>query len=447
MRGHDQKQSPGLRLCAFAAIGFCLSSAGAASPLPQEAYVWQRSWNQPVREAVAQHASNFTSVVVLAAEVTWKGREPQVTHVALDYPTLASANCPVGLALRIGPFPGPFGASDSITEFVANLAASLIQQAQTNHVSPRELQIDFDCAESKLDGYRVWVQAIRKQVAPIPVVITALPSWLTQPACKSLVQTADGFVLQVHSVARPASFDAPFTLCDPAAARRAVERAAGLGAPFRVALPTYGYTMAFDRSGRFVGLSAEGPRKSWPEGVRLKEVFADPVEQAELVRQWNANHPSAMKGIIWYRFPVADDIFNWRWETLRAIMSSRIPRESVRADSRRVEPGLVEINLVNDGELDISSRLAIEVRWQNARMLAGDGLRGFEMAAGKPTTVQFRNQSQPGRLRAGERQVIGWLRFSEEREVQVEIIKGSAGHGPGHDVGKESNSKSAEDRR
>jgi len=34
----------------------------------------------------------------------------------------------------------------------------------------------------------------------------------------------------------------------------------------------------------------------------------------------------------------------------------QLPHESVRAQLRRVEAGLVEISLVNDGELDISSR-------------------------------------------------------------------------------------------
>jgi hypothetical protein len=47
-----------------------------------------------------------------------------------------------------------------------------------NQIVPRELQIDFDCAESKLDGYQVWVEAIKYKISPVPVTITALPSWL-----------------------------------------------------------------------------------------------------------------------------------------------------------------------------------------------------------------------------------------------------------------------------
>src|SRR4029077_10218524 len=125
----------------------------------------------------------------------------------------------------------------------------------------------------------------------------------------------------VHSLERPRSLNSPFTLCDPAAARRAVERAADFGIPFRVALPTYGYRIAFDAAGRFVGLSAEGPARSWPTGVQEREVRADPIQLAQLTQFWTTNHPPAMRGLIWYRLLITNDILNWRWPTLSAIVA------------------------------------------------------------------------------------------------------------------------------
>ena len=390
-------------------------------PLTHEAYVWQRAWTPPVREAIAQHASRFSGLTVLSAEVSWKDKQPQVVRVPLDYTVLTNVYCPVGLAFRIGPCPASLATNDATTGFLTDVAASLIAEARSHRLAPRELQIDFDCAESKLDGYRAWVEAFRRKVAPLPVSITALPSWLDQPAFKRLAAAADGYVLQVHSLQRPRALDAPFTLCDPAAARRAVERAAQIGIPFRVALPTYGYLIAFDAGGRFVGLSAEGPSKTWPASVRLGEVRADPLELAQLVQLWATNRPAAMRGVIWYRLPVSDDILNWRWATLGAIVSERFPRESFRVETRRVEPGLVGISLINDGELDISSRLTIQVRWRNARFVAGDGQREFELVDGGPSTVKFQTKTEPCRVPAGEKQVIGWLRLSEDREVQIEM--------------------------
>jgi hypothetical protein len=389
--------------------------------LSEDAYVWQRDWNQPVREAVAQYSSNFESLVVLNAEVSWREKQPQVIRVPLDYAVLTNAN--VVLALRIGPYPGPFSSDDKTTTLLTGLAAALVTEAKSNGLNPRELQIDFDCAESKLDGYRVWVEAIRRKIAPVPLTITVLPSWLNQTSFGKLVAATDGYVLQVHSLEAPKSADAPFTLCDPLAAQRAVERAGKYDVPFRVALPTYGYIIAFDQGGKFVGLSAEGPNKAWPQDVQLREVRTDPMAMARLVETWTTNHPTAMRGIIWYRLPVTVDNLNWRWPTLAAIVARREPHESFHATARRVEAGLVEISLMNDGELDISSRLAVEVRWSDARLIAGDGLRDFELAEQNGSAARFQNQSSQYRLPAGEKQIIGWLRFDKNREVQLEVKK------------------------
>lgn len=390
-------------------------------PFRHEVYVWQRNWNEPVHEAVQHHGSNFVNLVALRAEVTWKDAKPQIARVAVDYPTLTNAPCPVGLALRIGPFSGPFAKDDPAIKFLCDVASSLVAQAQTNALRLSELQVDFDCAESKLDGYCIWVDAIRDRVAPLPVTITALPSWLNAPAFRRLATAATNYVLQVHSVERPRSFDAPFTLCDPSAAMRAVQRAGRIGVPFRVALPTYGYLLAFDKSGKFIGLSAEGPRPNWPPDAQLREVGSDPRQLSQLVQSWTSRRPAAMRSVIWYRLPIETDTLNWRWPTLGAIVAGRSPRESLRSEPRRVEAGLVEIHLVNDGELDNSSRLAVEVRWSNARLIAGDGLRDFELAEQGISSARFQTQATTSRLRAGDNLKLGWLRFDRDCEVQIEV--------------------------
>jgi hypothetical protein len=409
-------------------------------PLRHEVYVWQRAWTHPVLEAVAQHGSNFAALAVLKAEISWKNQRPQLVRANVDYATLAMTKRPVGLALRIGPYPGPFApplpptaaavtpatngpAAAAITAYLCNVAAGLVAEARTNSVALAELQIDFDCAESKLDGYRVWVEAIQRRVAPVPVTITALPSWLNARAFKRLVASATNYVLQVHSVSRPKSIEAPFTLCDPDAARRAVERAGRIGVPFRVALPTYGYVLAFAPDGQFLGLSAEGPRPNWPADVRVREVHSDETELSALLQDWTASRPAALQGVIWYRLPTTVDNFNWRWPTLAAMLNARVPQEKFSVRARRVESGLVEISLANTGELDVSSRLAVVVRWPQGRLVASDALRGFELTERRNTTAQFQTKSQPVRLRAGDQFVIGWLRFDADCEVQCELKK------------------------
>ncbi len=408
-----------LRFLWFALLTTDLSLAAAG--LPSEVYIWQRAWTETVRRAILEHSESFAELVALKGEVTWHDGEPRLAEVSLDYHALSETKRPIGLALRIGPYRGPFSRTNASTAYLADLAQKIVSEAQAANVTPSELQLDFDSAASQLAGYRAWVEVIRTRIAPVPLAITALPSWLEQAAFRPLVEAADGYVLQVHSLERPTSFNAPFTLCDPVAARRAVAKAAQFGIPFRVALPTYGYLLAFDGKGRFIGISAEGSAKIWPADARLKEVRAEPVQIAQLVREWGSTPPSGMKGILWYRLPVEGDTLNWRWPTFSAILQARIPRKSVRVESHRVEPGLVEISLVNDGELDISSRLAVQTRWRVGRLIAGDGLHGFDLADRGVSSARFETAPRPYHLPAGEQQVIGWLRLSEDREVQGEL--------------------------
>ncbi|MBI2876616.1 MAG: DUF3142 domain-containing protein [Candidatus Tectomicrobia bacterium] len=327
------------------------------------------------------------------------------------------------MALRIGPYPGPFAAQDGLTTLMVDLAASLVAEAGKHHLALAELQIDFDCADSKLSGYRLWVEAIRRKVAPVPVTLTALPSWLSRREFEGLAAASDGFVLQVHSLAWPTGTDAPFSLCDPAAARRAVERAARLGMPFRVALPTYGYVMAFDREGRPVGISAEGLSVAWPREVRRLDVHADPAAMAALVRAWTADRPASLQGIVWYRLPTSEDRLNWQWPTLATVMAGRAPRGALQAEARRPQPGLVEIDLVNAGNADRPLQVVVSLRWREARLVAGDALQGFEWIDAGPTEVRLHPTTNLAlvRLGPGQRRMIGWLRLSENAEVKVDV--------------------------
>jgi len=293
--------------------------------LPSQAYVWQRKWGDEVRAAVRRAAPSLEGLVVLAAEVDIEGGKGKAARVAIDHAALAACGRPVGLALRINPYPGPFDRDGGLARSLGDLAAELVAGWRGKGLEPSELQVDFDCAASKLDGYRAWIEAIRPRVAPVPFAITALPSWLERPAFRTLAAEAGGFVLQVHSIERPSGPNRPIVICDPAAARRSVAKAGRLGIPFRAALPTYGYLVAFGPGGDFLGISAEGPRPSWPRGAVVREARADPAAMAGLVRALTAERPAMLAGLIWYRLPVDTDSLNWRWPTFAAVIRGRDP--------------------------------------------------------------------------------------------------------------------------
>jgi hypothetical protein len=392
----------------------------AAGVLPHEAYVWQREWHDEVREGIAQARGQLTGLTYLGAEATWEHDRFRVATAAVDYEALQAAQMPVGIALRIGSYSGPFAADGVGTRLLRDLASALLHEARAAGISPAELQLDFDCAESKLDGYRVWVEAIRREVAPVPVTFTALPCWLDRRAFKSLAASADGFVLQVHSLERPKDPDAPFTLCDPTLARKAVEKAARFGKAFRVALPTYGYALAFDPKGQYVRAYAEGGAPACPEGGRLRILRTDPAGMAALVRDWTQDRPRDMRGLIWYRLPTDKDALNWRWATLSAVIAGRKPEARMQCKAHRVEDGAVEIELANEGEADAPLAATVAACWRDAPLIAGDGLNGFEFVADEGG-AKWHGHDPARRLAPGQHMKVGWLRLGREVEVGTDV--------------------------
>jgi hypothetical protein len=394
----------------------------AATPLPREVYVWQRTHHPAVASALRAHAAEFATVVVLAAEVSWgkptpstPARAPQITRVSLDWSALAAAP-QVGLALRLNAHSGPFARDDGTTRALVALARELLAEAAAHRVRIAELHIDFDAATAKLAGYREWLLALRTAVAPVPLTFTALPTWLNSPDFPALARTANHYVLQVHSVERPSRVDTPATLCDPIAARAAIERAAIVGVPFRVALPTYGYTLAFDRvTGRFAALSAEGPAPAWRDNPAylVRELSADPTALAALVRSLEADRPAALTGIIWYRLPVDGDRLNWSWPTLSAVAAvaaGRAPSPRLVVELHATAAGLAEISLVNRGDGDFAGPVRLAASWRDAHRLGADALGHFAITA--ETARSLRLTAPALRLAAGQRRPAGWLRLS-----------------------------------
>jgi hypothetical protein len=409
------------------ALGLWLRHGRRASgPLPQEAYVWQRSWGPEVRAAVRQ-TQGLAGLVVLVAEVDLSTRPPRVAQVGVDTAALRESGRPAGLAIRIGRFSRqgpatPLAQDTEAVRFLAALAGRIAGQARAQRLPVREIQLDYDCPESRLGEYPILIQAVKEAVAPLPVTITALPAWLRQRQdFAALVAVADGYVLQVHSLAAPRRFDAAFLLCDPEAARRAVEAAARFRRPFRVALPTYGYVVAFDRDGKILGLSAEGPLLSWPKSAAVRVARSDPAAMAGLVRTWTGDRPAELTGLLWYRLPSAADRLNWPWPAFRAVMAGRPPRPALRADLRTPEPGLIEIDLVSTGEADAPWPSPVDVRWSGAPLLAADGLAGYRLTQGGEQQIRLRRAAtawdRP--LRPGERRQVGWMRFTGPAQVEA----------------------------
>ncbi|HSU81695.1 MAG TPA: DUF3142 domain-containing protein [Thermoanaerobaculia bacterium] len=417
------KQNPfgarGAILLSLILLALACRHPHASGPLRQEAYVWQRSWSPAVRQAI-QQASGISGFVVLAAEVDLRQGSPKIARVPLD-PSLKEAGKPIGAALRVTTLPTRFAAEPQIVQLLAGITSDLTAEARAKGIALSEIQIDYDCPESKLDDYRGLLPTLRKTAAPVPLTFTALPSWLGQRrAFGGLIAAADGYVLQVHSLKPPSEPWGEIALLKPEEAREWTDTAARFGRPFRVALPTYGYLAAFDAQGRLLGLSAEGPLLSWPQGITVRAARSDPAVLAGLIRDWTRDRPAELAGVLWFRLPVIGDRLSWSWPALRAVMVGREPHGKVRADVRAPEPGLAEIDLVNEGDGESALPSPVRVRWKEGTFLAADGLAGYQMQPPERNGLSLA-RPRPGRLRPGERRTIAWLRFASPTEIQIEL--------------------------
>ncbi|MDB6140804.1 MAG: hypothetical protein JWO94_3876 [Verrucomicrobiaceae bacterium] len=412
-------------LLKLAAVLPCLLAITAcdrqpAASLPQRAYVWQREWTPAVSAAVTQASPRLAGLIIFGAEITWRDGKIKPVHCLIDWKTLRELHKPVAIAMRIAPWPGPFDNASSTEELVKQ-AKALLQKAELEKVECAELQIDFDCAQRKLEGYALWLKALRSAVKPVRLVITALPAWLDEKALPALLVETDGWVLQVHS-AMPEAPGAQVATCDPERARRWVAKAVKLHRPFEVALSTYSAQAGYAPDGKLVGLALDGIQPSWPAGTRIMQFDSDAAALTQLTNEWQALRPTGMQGILWYRLPVATDQRNWRWPTFAAVIEGRPPSHhlSVRTEGEE----LLDLSVVNDGEADEDLKgVRVRVTWEGAGPLASEALPGWTLNIENSQSLIISSLAQTQRLPPGAHRSMGWLRFDHPTLHRVEIVR------------------------
>jgi hypothetical protein len=388
--------------------------------------VWQRDWNPSVVNAVARSRNDLTGHVVLACEIEWQNGRPRPIFPDVDWAGVRYEGNSLSPAIRVMPYPGPFSEDDETIRFLCETARQRLSHMQTAGVEPRELQLDFDCAQKKLAGYAKWVRAMRRAIEPLPLVITTLPSWLDEPEFPGLVREASGYVLQVHSVSPPAG--GRTLVCDPALARSRVARASSIGVPFEISLPTYRTIAGYDAKGRKIGAYSDAVRPAWPPGTRIREYATDLNAMAALVAEWQAKHPENCIGLIWYRLPVDGDRQNCPWSALRALMQGRPPvqaceaRVNGQALDGKILITLADLSLVNTGESDDFSLASIVVKWDPpATLTFAEPPAGWQMTQGDHH-LTFNSPQPLMRLSFGTSRAMGWLRFDQPAHLHVHIL-------------------------
>jgi len=292
-------------------------------------YVWQQQWTDPVREGVARAARRADTYFVLYALARQGAGRVEVKTIQPDWSVLAAARVPVVLVIRVS---GALDLAGDEPESAASLA--LAEAARTGAADARArgvhvtgLQVDYDCPASRLRPYGRLLRSLNTELVDsgLELSITALPSWLRQWWFRSAAGQVAYYVLQVHALEPPSSPDAPLTLYRRDKLAWYLCRASRVGVPYYVALPTYGYRVAFDPQGAFAGIVAEGPAPDWGPDYQVRDVRAEPAEVADIVRGLSERRPSQCRGVAWFRLPVDTDARNWSWQTLEEVMDGRAP--------------------------------------------------------------------------------------------------------------------------
>jgi hypothetical protein len=409
-----------LVICAVLFAACNRTAPRVSSPLPQRGYLWQRDWTGAVNDAVLEAQKRMDGVVVLGAEIGWAGKKPEAVRANINWEMLKSHHVSCSIALRIAPYPGPFVADDTAARFIVGVAKSLVDLAASHGIALRELQIDFDCAQKNLREFRAWLRVLREAVHPLRFVITTLPVWLDDPEFVPLLREADGYVLQVHSVPRSNISDRA-TLCDVALARLWVRKAARLGLPFSVALPTYRCNAGYDAAGKLLSVAMDSVQPAWPPNTHVLEFDTNADEMAMLVKEWRQTRPPQLHEIIWYRIPVATNVRNWRWVTLSAVMSGRKPLHQLVVLQEGENP--IDLAIANTGEADEHLNSIVMANWSSGIIVASDALPGWIVALTDGRAVFSPAAGYRMRLSPGTKRRIGWLRYEEPAKLQLELAK------------------------
>jgi hypothetical protein len=392
--------------------------ANISGPLLQRGYLWQRTWNPAVLDALRIAETRLDGVVLLGAEILPTSQPPRVIPATIDWDRLRSSQKPLAIAVRVGAFPGPFVAGDLTARTIAETAESLLSAARSHQVELAEFQLDFDCAQKKLAGFRVWLRFLRARIKPLRFVITALPAWLDEPEFKTLLNEVDCYVLQVHSVP---TFEngGRMLLCDTDLARKWVTKAAKLGAPFSVALPTYRCLAGYDSTGKLLAVAMDSVEPVWPRGTRVLDFATDADRIASLVHEWMSARPAQLRELLWYRLPVADDERNWGWTTFSAVIAGRAPVHQLVAMQEGNNP--IDLSISNAGEASDQGDTTVTATWTGANLLTFDALPGWKVSVEKERAFFTQVAGTRSPLPPSGKRSIGWLRYDKATIVRLQV--------------------------
>lgn len=305
--------------------------------LPQGAYVWQRIWTPAHRGALANSHELFSELHVLAAQLQ-PGEGWFDAHVDLDALRIDARN--VRPVIRLDGGLPTLNAND-----IATRSARLIADWRNAGVHVDGIEIDFDGTAARMDEYARLLVVLKAQLPrDATISITVLPGWIAAPGLPALLDHADESALQLHATTDASS--APFD------ARQAAQSIADFGAlarnPFDIALPSYGSAL-------------DATNGDDVQGGERRELNADPVAIAGLLRDLERAHPAKFHRVLWFRLPLPGDRRAWPLATLAAVIRDQPLQAKLEADATAGGDGAFDLQVANRGTLAAALPSQVEI--------------------------------------------------------------------------------------
>jgi len=361
-----------------------------APPLDQQLYVWQRQWTAGHEVALSDSRDDFSTLRVLAlqafAQAGW-------SRARINPVLLKTDGRPLIAVIRLD------GQLQSLNQDeITRQVQQLINDWQSQGLHLAGVEIDHDAGVARLPAYREFLTHLRDALpSSLPLSITALPAWSDSPELPKLLSTVDSSVLQVHAVRDPRR-----GLFDPDQALQWANAWSCITVkPFYLALPAYGVALLPSASGAPIVESEVSIERV---GER-RELLADPQQLGRLATQLRDAPPEHLKGLIWFRLPLANDRRAWSLTTLRAVANGDDLHSQLKL-KLSAQQGLYDIGIVNEGNLDSA--------WPERVTLVVHGCEGADALAGyalqQEADLLTFTRLREGRIAAGGQRAIGWAR-------------------------------------
>lgn len=397
---------------------FILSLNIPAFAFENHIYIWQKSWNQPIKNAVHEINPLVEGFTILSGHLNYQKGKFSVSPVDVNWSYFDSKSKNVILALRIHSAASKLFKSESMQEAInqmGDLLNKAKQRAEASGVKVIGVQFDYDCPTSKLNDYARFLSLFKQTHSNLSVSITALPTWLNTGNFKTLIRETVFYVLQLHVFERPKSISEAKKIFLVDEAMDDVKQADTLNHPYFVSLPTYGYEVAFDKKGQFIGLKAENAPILWAKDAEVQTVITQPQQILSFVQLLKDRNSTFMKGVYWFRLPLVTDEYNWPMSALKAVIENRAPVMRLEIEIREVNPGLSEVYLMNNGENNLNGTIDATIQWSQDQELIYDIVGSFK----KKVVDQHSLLIEGPAPRVQTEILIGWLRNRKANEAVI----------------------------